>query len=158
MAGGRSGPTSIRRFRANEDGETGVGDAAEHGEANGGGAESRGSPEHHRRRAPTRVNGGQHGKATENEKEGETGLGDAHGHLECVYVLERVGGGWRRPEFSPERGCLRGESATVCSIEGLPKQFLVPRRRGRRGASAGALGTAGDGLQRRRHGEVGAVL
>jgi hypothetical protein len=43
----------------NEDGETGVGDAAERGEADGGGAESRGSPECRRRRAPTAVGDGQ---------------------------------------------------------------------------------------------------
>jgi hypothetical protein len=72
MAGGRSGPVSIWRFRATQDGEVGAGDAPQRGEADGGDAEFRGSPESRRRRAPVgEEEGHRRGNQPERKKEQE---------------------------------------------------------------------------------------
>jgi hypothetical protein len=111
-------------------------------------------PKHHRQlagdgnlRRNTAVNA-----ETWNQEENEEVQG-----MHNVTSKMKVGSVWSEEDeggrnFSPERGCRRGESATVCSIEGLPKQFLTPGERGHRGAPAGALGSTRGRLNGWRHG------
>jgi hypothetical protein len=85
------------------------------------------------------------------ENEGVQGMHNVTSKMKVGSVWSEEDEGGRN--FSPERGCRRGESATVCSIGGLPERFLVPADARRRGAYNGADGEAWGG-RRRRHGQI----
>jgi hypothetical protein len=72
MAGWSSGRASIQQVRTNRDAGDGVEGAPRCGEPGWGGAGTMGSPEHHRRRAPAEVSGGQR-RQKKNEDENGTG-------------------------------------------------------------------------------------
>jgi hypothetical protein len=158
MAGGRSSPASIRRFKANEYGETAVGDAAERGEAKGGGAESRG----HRSLAGGEVLREKRWSPLMGRTRARWRRLSGPGERELDQEAHGVDAGGRRRAWRPESKIyspeLEMESANLPSIQGVLGRFLGRGGRGERGAAPGGHGSARGGQNRRSHGEVDAVV
>jgi hypothetical protein len=85
-------------------------------------------------------------------------LRDAPAHRERVDAVGKVGGRTERPEYSPERGGRRRESATLALILGVLGRFLVTRGRGGRRGVEDAVGRVRGWPERRHPGEVVAVV
>jgi hypothetical protein len=85
-------------------------------------------------------------------------LRDAPAHRERVDAVGKVGGRTERPEYSPERGGRRRESATLALILGILGRFLVTRGRGGRRGVEDAVGRVRGWPERRHPGEVVAVV